>query len=72
MNRQDTISELAALCRQHPYIALAVVGWLTAAMDQEQLAQALEWAREARREWVPMDGHMALVEERYGPRRPLG
>jgi len=51
-------------------VALSVIGYVTATMSDEDVSAAVEWAREASREWVPTDGHLALVQERYGP--PVG
>jgi hypothetical protein len=67
--RIDMLQELTVLCRRHPYIALGVISWLCARDDLEDLQRALDHAHELQREWVPMDGHLALVEERWGAAR---
>jgi hypothetical protein len=68
MNRLEAVEKLAAMCREHPYVALSIVAWLAAPMTLEALEQALEAAEEARAEWVPADSYLRLVEERYGRR----
>jgi hypothetical protein len=70
--RTDLLKDLAGMCRQHPYVALGVLAWISAEMTVEELQAALDHAQEVRREWVPLDGHLALVEERYGRARGLG
>lgn len=67
MTRQDTLQELAALCRAHPAVALGVLGYSTALMDAEELEQALEFAKGLEQAWRPADGHLALVVERFRP-----
>lgn len=73
MNRLETVTEIAQMCGDHPYVAVSVVGWLTAMLDTEDLAACLDWAREVRDEWSPAEKYLTLVDERYGqspPQRP--
>ena len=69
MTRSDTIRELAAYCRENERVALGVVGYCVALMGTGELEEALEFARELRREHIFPTGHLDLLEERYG-RRP--
>lgn len=69
MDRNDIMRELAARIRESHLVAAGVVGYLAAVMTQEELEQALEYALELRTAWHPTDGHLALVQERYGPPR---
>lgn len=65
--RNTDLLELARLCRESHAVSAGIVGWLAAGLDDQGVADALEFAQELRRTWLPSDGHLALVEERYGP-----
>lgn len=67
MAKNDDIQELANLCRSHHVVAAGMVGYLTATMSDQEVREALEYAQELRTAWMPGDGHLALVRERYGP-----
>lgn len=67
MTADDELQELALLCRGNRFITLGVLGYLLSGAPPEVVSDALQYAQELRREWLPTDGHLALVEERYGP-----
>ena len=67
MAKNEIIRELASLVRGNHVVAAGVVGYLSATMSEKELQEALEYAQELRATWLPVDGHLALVKERYGP-----
>lgn len=67
--REDVLRRLAYLVRHDHATACAVVGYLVQDTASEGLQDALTLA-EGFAPVIPLDDHLALVRERYGP--PLG
>lgn len=67
MDKNDTLRELAGICRRSSGAALWVLGYLAQGSSPEVLREALKGAREAAYVWrEPRADHLEAYRERWG------
>lgn len=67
MNKNDSLRELAMICRRSEGAALWALGWLCQTVSAEELEECLQGAREAAQVWPGRRaGHLEAYRERYG------
>jgi hypothetical protein len=65
MTRNEALRDLAFLAKSHHLVALGIIGYLTALLSDEEMLQAVDFARSLADEFVTDIPIRALLVERF-------